>query len=392
MPRAQKPTQKPAIPRVAVLVDTSTDWSRRVISGILKYLNKHTVWHLYIEPRAASEHLELPRGWVGDGVIARIIDDRMARSLSARRLAVVNVSAIQTGGPELPRVTSDVAGVARMAASYFLERGFRNFGYLSLRGLEYAARQRDAFVKAVNAAGCDCSVHGVKTHEGVQTPDWNLSIEGLAAWLRTLPKPVAILTWSGGREVIHACDQAGFRVPEEVALLTGTDDLLCEASHIPISGVQASCERIGYEAAFLLDRLMSGKSVRRRTRLIPPLAVITRQSTNTLAISDPALVKALSFVRAHASEPIQVGDMAQQAGIARRELEIRFKKILGRSPGDYIRQVHLDRAKRLLADTDLSVPEVSDASGFGSPVYMAYFFRREVGVTPLRYRREARGR
>ena len=388
----KQPISKPPARRVAVLVDTSTDWSRRVIAGIVKFVDKHAAWQLFIEPRGAGEPLELPRGWVGDGVIARVINERMSQSLHARRLPVVNVSAIHTPGPEFPRVTSDVAGVARMAVNYFLDRGFRHFAYLSLRGLEYAVRQRDAFVEAVQAAGCDCVQHGVKTHEGVQAPDWNLSIETMAAWLATLPKPVAILTWSGGREVIHACDYAGFRVPEEVALLTGSDDLLCSASHIPISAVEGSCERIGYEAALLLDRLMEGRKAPGKPKLIPPLAVITRQSTNTLAIADPNLVKALSYIRENASNPIPIGAVATHAGIARRELEIRFKKVLGRSPGEHIRRVHLDRAKKLLAESDLPIPDVADAAGFGSPVYMAYFFRREVGITPLRYRREARAR
>ena len=393
MPRPKKTQPNQSAPaRVAILVETSTDWGRRVIQGILKYIDQHTVWQLFIEPRGASERLELPAEWQGDGVIARVIDERMAEHLQTRRIPVVNVSAIQTPGPQFPRVSSDVAAIAQLAVQHFLERGFKHFAYLSLLGLEYAARQRDAFVQAATAAGCDCAVRGVKTHEGIQTPDWNLSIEGLAAWLKILPKPVAILTWSGGREVIYACDSAGLRVPEEVALLTGSEDLLCHASHIPISAVQAPCEQIGCEAARLLDALMRKGKPPRKPRYLAPVGVITRQSTNTLAIEDPALVKALSFIRENAGQPIPVERVALHAGIARRELEVRFRRVLSRSPGEYIRLVHLDRAKRLLADSDLSIPDVAEASGFGSPVYMACFFRKHVGVTPLHYRRQARGR
>jgi len=380
------------IPRVALLVDTSTDWSRRVINGIIQYVRAHDFWHLYVESRGAEEKFELPRGWQGDGVIARIGNEKLARSLHTRGLPVVNVSAIQLpGSVEFPRVNTDVADTAQVAVNYFLERGFKNFAYLSLLGLEYAARQQNAFVAAVEQAGCKCEVLGVKTHAGAQTPDWNLRIETLGQWLRSLPRPVAILTWSGGREVIHACHAAGLRVPEEVALLSGSEDFLCEASRVPISAIQAAAERIGQEAAALLHRLMRGGKPPACPILVPPLRVVTRQSTDTMAISDVALVKALSFIRENATKRIRVSDVAAHAGVSRRLLEQRFINTLGRSPAAQIRRTHLDRARTLLAETDLSIDEVAEACGFGSPEYMTFYFRRELKVTPLKFRRAAQG-
>ena len=378
------------IPRVALLVDTSTDWSRRVIGGIIQYIRAHDFWHLYVESHGVEEHFELPRGWQGDGVIARIGNEKMARSLQARGLPVVNVSAIHVPrAPEFPRVNTDVADTAQVAVNYFLERGFKNFAYLSLLGLEYAARQQDAFIAAVKEVGGQCAVQGVKTHAGAQTPDWNLRIEKLGRWLLSLPKPVAILTWSGGREVIHACHAVGLRVPEEVALLSGSDDFLCEASRVPISAVQAAAERIGQEAAALLHRLMRGGKAPACPILVPPLRVVTRQSTDTLAISDIALVKALSFIRENATRRIRVSEIAAHAGVSRRLLEQRFLKTLGRTPAAQIRRTHLDRACTLLAETDLSIEQVAEACGFGSPEYMTYYFRRELKITPLKFRRAA---
>lgn len=375
-------------PKVAILVDTSTDWSRRVISGIKNYLSEHDPWQLFIEPRGTGERLDVQKGWEGDGIIARVTHEKLLVSLRARNIPVVNVSGIKVPGRQFPCVTSDINAIARMAVDYYRQRGFKHFAYLSLQGLEFVSRQVAAFVGEVQRVGFACDVYGVKTHLNTQTPDWNLRIEGLAKWLVSLPKPVAIMTWNGGREVVHACQYAGLNIPEDVAVLSGTDDMLCEVSHIPISAVRAACERIGYEAAELLDKRMRGGSQQETVRLIPPLRVVSRQSTDIFAIQDTTLVKALRFIRDNADKPVSVDDVATRAGIHRRLLERRFKDVLERSPAEYIRNVHIELAKKKLIDTDLSIADVAEQSGFGSAEYMASMFHHKLGITPLQYRRE----
>jgi LacI family transcriptional regulator len=379
-------------PRVAVLVETSTGWGRDIIRGVHSYSQKHGPWQLFVEPRGADELLELPRGWSGDGVIARVNRPELARQLKSRRIPVINVSAMHLPHAPFRRVASDVAASADLAATYFLERGFKNFAYVSLHGPQYVSQQRDAFLKALKWAGHGCVDFDLKVHGIGHAPDWNLRIDRLAHWLKALPKPVAIFTWSGGREIIHACAYAGLAVPEQVALLSGSnDDLFCEVSPIPISAVRQSCQEIGNQAASLLQRLMRGGTVSMKPHWIAPLSVVTRQSTDTLALNDSALVAALKYIRENADKLIQVRDVCVSAGLSRRVLERRFAELLGRSPASHIRRVHLDRAKKLLAETNLPVPEVASRSGFGSPEYLAYALARGEGMSPLRYRRRTRG-
>ncbi|MDD5350474.1 MAG: XylR family transcriptional regulator [Chthoniobacteraceae bacterium] len=271
MPAAKSKIPPPSrVRRVAVLVDTSTDWGRRIITGIVSYVREHVKWQLFIEPAGLEESLELPAGWHGDGVIARVSTPRIAAHLRARGLPVVNISSVQIPGPEFPRVANDGRLVAKMAAEYFLDRGFRHFGYISPLGFPLVAQQRGAFATAVENAGGTCAVYSLKTHHGAQTVDWNLNIERLGEWLQSLPKPVALLTWSGGREVIYACRRTGLSVPEEVALMSGSDDFMCEISQVPISAVRAAGERIGYEAAAQLDALLRGARVPEKSIYIPP--------------------------------------------------------------------------------------------------------------------------
>jgi LacI family transcriptional regulator len=382
-----------AAPRVAVLVDTSTTWGREIITGIHNYSRRHGGWRLFLKAGGAEEVTALPRGWQGEGIIARVGGEELARRLRRQRLPVVNVSGIQLSGRPFPCVCNDVKAVTRLAVDYFLGRGFRHFAYLSIQGLEYVARQRDIFVEALARKGHFCAVHGVKAQKGFQSPHWNLKLDKLGTWLSSLPKPVALFTWSGGREVIHACQQAGLRMPEEIAVLNGSEDeLLGVSSPIPVSGVQAAGRKIGFEAAALLDRLMRGGEAPGEPILIPPINVVTRQSTETMAIADRAMITALGFIRENATQPIQVRDVATRAGLSRRMLERRFLETLGRSPAVHIGKVRLDRVKTLLVDTDLSMNEVAESCGFCSPEYMTAVFRKELHTSPLRYRREMRGR
>jgi LacI family transcriptional regulator len=380
------------IKRVAVLVDTSTAWGRGIITGIQKFALERGNWHLFVEARGLHDSTALPRDWHGDGIIARIGTPEVAEQLCRRKIPVVNVSGIRLPGKPFPCVCNDSEAAARMAADYFLARGFRHFAYLSLRGLEYVARQCNAYQEAVAAAGCDCAVHGVKVHAGFISPDWNLHIGELGAWLASLPKPVAVLTWGGGREVIRACLRIGLRVPQEVAVLSATDDdLLCEIGPVHLSGVRNACEKIGSEAAAMLDQAMNGSDTPEKPILIPPLGVVTRQSTDTLAITDENLVSALAFMNENLSTGIQIQDVARAAGISRRLLEQRFAKALGTSPGAYLSRARLDLVRKLLTETDMPVGEISDRAGFCSPEYMTTVFRRESATTPLRYRKDMRG-
>ncbi len=378
-------------PRIAVLVDTASTWGRGIISGIHSYSRQHGNWHLFIESRGTGESLSLPRGWTGDGVIGRIATEEMARHLRRRRLPVVNVSGIQLSSAPFPTVANDVVAVGKMAAEYFLARGFRHFAYLTVRNLEHVVRQREAFRRTVEQAGFECLSHYAPSGADGAHPSWNLKIEDLARWLKSLPKPVAILTWSVCREVVHACHQARLHMPQEVALLSGSEDeLLCESSPVPISGVSAACPQIGYEAAALLDRLMHGRRVSLQPRMLAPVGIVTRLSTDTLAITDSALVAALSHIQQNLSRPLAVGAVARAAGISRSGLERRFAEFLHTTPALHISRLRIEQVKLLLRTTTLAVAEISDRTGFSTPEYMTAVFRKSEGVTPLRYRRSQR--
>ena len=377
--------------RVAVLVDTSTTWGRDVIAGVHRYSRGKSDWQLFIEPRGVEQRRWLPEGWRGDGVIARVGFADLAERLLELDLPVVNVSGISLPQVDFPRVVSDQVAAVCLAADNLLGRGFEHFAYFSLLGLEYVAEHQQAFVKALEREGCECEVYAVQPQLGAE-PDWNLDMERLGDWLAGLPKPLAVFTWNSNsaRELIYACMHGGLAVPEEVAVLSGSDDdLFCEVTPVSISAIRLGTEQIGFRAAEELDEMMTKPGWRPQDMvLIPPQGVVDRRSTDTLAVVDPGMVRALRFIRGNAGQAMQVADVAREAGMCRRAMEHRFQQLLGRSPAEEIRRVRLDRAIELLQRTSLSVATVAERAGFSSQEYMSAVFRSQLASTPMQYRRE----
>lgn len=374
----------PAYPRVTVLVPASSGWGRGVIKGIAGFANSHGPWHLHVQ--AEGEHRPLPTGWQGEGIIARISTPAIARSLAAVGVPLVNVSGIRLdeAAHPVPRVCNDLPACGTLAASHLLERGLRHFGYVGLPKLRYVSEQRQSFAAAIAAAGHRCNSLALGNAD-----ESTARATRLTAWLRDLPKPVGILTWSNvlGRAVIDACRRAHLLVPEDVAVLSGDDDqLLCESCLPSLSAIGVAAERIGHEAARLLQLQMEGRPMRERSIAVSPLGIVTRQSTDTLAIDNPVILQALGFIREHAADAINVDDVIHAVNLSRRSLERMFHDELGRSPAEEIRRVRLERAKHLLITSDLPVPQVAASCGFGTGEYFATVFRQATGMTPRQFR------
>ena len=297
---------------VALLVDTATGWGRRLVRGVVNY-SRHAAWRLWLKSGGQDASLWLPPGWRGDGIIARIGTRAAARRVRATGVPVVNISAIELPGVDFPRVATDLPAAGRMAAQHLLDRGFAHFAYYGLAHRDYVDRHYNGFADAVFEVCNNCPFYGTTFDAGVGARTaWTTRQRGLSRWLKTLAKPVAIVAWTTelGRELVHACRQEGFLVPEQVAVLAAdNDELLCEACNPSLSGIALTSERIGFEAAKLLDRMMHGVAPPKRPLLLEPTGVVTRQSTDTLAVEDPDLARAVAFIRSHATDPIQVSDV-----------------------------------------------------------------------------------
>jgi LacI family transcriptional regulator len=210
-----------------------------------------------------------------------------------------------------------------------------------------------------------------------------------------LPKPFAVFGADDRivRHVSDMCALADVNVPQEAALLGVTnDELTCTQSFVPISSIDLPGERIGFEAARLLDGLMLGKPAPAAPILLPPTGVVTRASSDVHAISDRDIVSAMRFIHENAERPIDVGDVADAVVLSRRSLQARFKRALGRTVMHEIEHARLEMAKRMFAQTDRRAPDIAMASGFATELQMYRAFQRRLGLTPGEYRKHYRFR
>ncbi len=234
-----------------------------------------------------------------------------------------------------PMIDVDNRLAGRLAAAHLLDRGFRNFGFFGNSWTGFSMHREEGFREALAAAGHDltaCYAEFLPRRPANAT--WQLHDRHVRDWLMALAKPAAILACNDypARRLAEMCHQLKLRVPEDVALLgIDNDELECLLSLPPLSSVVNPTHKIGFEAARMLDRLMSGRQPPQTTVLIPPAHVVTRQSTDIVAVADTDVSAALAFISVHASENIGPAEVVKGLAIARRALELRFRKLLGRS-------------------------------------------------------------
>src|SRR5262249_19560275 len=149
-------------------------------------------------------------------------------------------------------------------------------------------------------------------------------------------------------------------------------------------------ERIGYEAAAVLDRLMQGAAPPQGPCFFSPRGVVTRRSTDVTAVGGPELARALGLLRSRGCTPAGIARLFTEGTMAPAALLPGFKKYLGRSPKEEMTWVRMQRAKDLLHTTNLPVSEVAGRVGYAEAKYFIEVFHRSEGVTPLRYRRKMR--
>ncbi|MFO7936645.1 MAG: substrate-binding domain-containing protein [Kiritimatiellia bacterium] len=389
-------------PHVVILTSIIVQGLHEMLQGVLQYAQEHGPWRIYQqEKRPWTYKLQNLKEWGCDGIIAADYHSfKEAETIAATGVPVVVLlqphPMRQPDYPLFPYscVLWDSDAVGRMAAEYYLDRYYTQFAFVGDTHDEtyWSVERRNSFCGRLQEAGYhECHIYGACTRR--EQRDWACERPRMEAWLKKLPKPIALFAPNDrrGKQVLDACLDAGIAVPDDIAVLGVDDDeWVCEASVPTLSSIHCKTRTAGYKIAAHLDALMQGKKLRKKEFLIEPTRVVTRQSTEWMAVADQRVARALSFIRMNVTDPqLYVSDVAKAVGLSRRAIETRFRNATGRTLHEEIEHVRFERLKALLAETDRKLSDLTKVCGFRSQTHLGRIFRKRFGQTMTQFRAEA---
>jgi len=363
--------------------------SAQRVAGIAQYAKEHA-WNLLIMDRLGYH----PVVWDGDGVLATIRSDPVALTHIRKFVdAGIPVVDLTESRPEVdvPRVTSDHMEIGRIAGLHFLERNFRHLAWFSTSWGNVHRMRYEGF-----SAACPTKPERWVVSEECNgrnaSADWPNFLSWMRRRLKAAQKPLAVLCYdeTDAARFLYATREIGISVPEDVAILSiGNDPLVCENQSVPLSSIDQNLYKGGYEAAAMLDRLMHRKRqpTTTETLRIPPVGIVTRRSTDVLAVADPEVRHAVQYITEHLGEKIGAPQVARALGISRMRLDELTRAELGHSIGVQLRKMRFAKACAMLRTTKLTIGEIASQTGFCHQSHLTNAFRKAFGVSPNAWRK-----
>ena len=377
----------PDINKVILMIESSRSFGRELLLGIARYVRLHGPWWFYREPGGLEKALPAIRGWGATGIIMR--DSKMNQPLLELRVPAILVLHNSGQRENYPCIITDGKKIGQMAAEHLLERGYEHFSFCGFDDLIFSQEREKSFIEHIKKAGH--KVHLYRQPATKRGRLWEYEQKRLAEWIASCPKPLALFACNDDRglHAIEACKMAGIDVPDEVAILGVDNDVLfCTLSDVPLSSIALAIEKAGFDAAALLENIMTGKEQMQGQHIwVQPTHVVVRQSTDILALEDPEVIKALQFIRANAIKNIQVQDVVGNTVMTRRMLEKRFQQVLHRSIFQEIRNARIKKSIEMLVDTDRQIADISTQLHFPGIEQFSRYFRQSTGMSPSQYRK-----
>jgi LacI family transcriptional regulator len=375
--------------RVGIVVRPTRTYCRRIVDGIVAVGAQYGWEHVLVPINVAAALGGFGKDFV-DGYIGHFSEQALVEQVQKSGIPSVDISSCLPDST-LPRVITDEVAVGRVAAAYLLSLGLPHFGFVGSADDYCSSLRAKGFEQALTAAG-----HTFETfldHSAIDDEAGLAPPIDLQNWVAKLSTPVGIFASSDllGLQLLALCGKLKIAVPKDAVVVgVGNDELFCNISNPPLTSIALATQRIGFDGAQMLARLMDGKKLAQSTVLISPVAVIARQSSALPAIVDRDVAAAVSYIALHAKDGLRVMDVLRTVPVSRSSLDQRFMKALGRTPATAIRQAQVELAKKMLSETQEQMPQVAAASGFHDGKQLSVTFRREVGMTPMEYRRQNR--
>lgn len=278
-------------------------------------------------------------------------------------------------------VVSDSAAAGRVAARHLLDEGLRRF-VVHGRGSGVELERRDGFVDEVSGHGCEAAWQPVlaRAYDCGALPD----VGGERLGIMCTGDDIAA-------RICEGLIAGGYRIPDDVALVSIEDiEATCQSAAVAISSVNLRPETIAERVGELARSLRDGADQPPEDVRVPCGEVTRRASTATPKRDDPIVSLALALISKRFAGPLTVDDLALACRVTPKTLTRHFAANRLRSPGATIRQRRLQKAQRLLRDSDDSLEAIARACGFQHGSNLSRSFSRAFAMSPKQWRRAHR--
>ena len=380
--------------KILILIDHSSEFSRRLLKGLIQYSKEHGPWIFYRMPAyyktmyGKEGIVEWAREWEADAIIARW--DHEGTNLLATLNIPILLQNYKERSPVFSNLTGDYYGTGQMAAKFFIKRRYRNFAFYGNKGVVWSRERAEGFRVEIEKTGGN---YYYFESENLDGEEWGTSHIQLDEWLLSLPKPVGVFACddSFALRISQICKINNIQIPEEISLLgVDNDELICNLSDPPISSIVTDVERGGYEAGRLIDRLMKGERTEAFNIIITPVRFELRKSTEKFDITNEHISKVVNYIEDNFTADINIEEFSGMVPLSRRNLEVKFKEEMGTSIYQFILQCRIDYFAHLLLTTERTLFDLALESGFNDCKNISRIFKKVKGYTPVEYRKKQR--
>ena len=375
--------------KIAVLLDVSRAFDRDLLAGITNYNKLHDkfIFFFYSPKYVHSAH--------EDSVIDRIIawhpQGIFTREIGAiNRLLEVNIPTIISPNTDLfanhINLWGDGYELGKIVGEHFISKGYKNFAFLGFKDFQWSRDRQRGFIECVNKKGYVVSEFIFDNANLL----WEDLPEKLLEWLATLKRPCAIFSATDELNIplLEAAKDSGAKVPDDLSVIgVDNDVMICEMTSPTLSSVDQNAAQAGFEAASALSRWMEHGQKPTGNIIIQSGTIITRNSTNALAVDDEHVRTALHYIANMApSEDISVEDVVKATVLSRRALEKKFQLVIKSSILEEIRKVRIERIKFLLTNSEMTIQQIAYELNFNNFDNITRYFKQSTGLKPLEYR------
>jgi LacI family transcriptional regulator len=373
--------------RVLILASPVFGVCRAAVRGAIRFAQIQGTWeYTFVDERRCDEAFLEMYSYVDGILFSGTSGKRLRQIVDADKPVVVMAMGSAVDAPDVPGIRIDHEAMVRAGYEHLRSLGYKRFATLSVEHHGLSVMRSDMLCQIAAADGLMCCGNHLSSLP-LSRKNLPHTEKQLGQWISSLPKPIGILTYDirSALAVLNGARRAEVAIPEQVAILAGEeDDLLAESGNPPLSTVSEAGVRIGLEAAEMLQRIFEGEAFPEQ-RSHPPGGIITRGTTGRV-IENEKTAEAVHLLRREARVGRTEEQILQRVGGSRARLETEFRKWLGHSLEQELRQVRLAFAKELLMYSSLECDDIAARSGFESLVNLNRVFQEEFGINAMQYR------